>query len=25
MSTDQQVPASDKAGYATDGKGKGIY
>jgi hypothetical protein len=25
MSTDQQVPASDKAGYATDGKGQGIY
>jgi hypothetical protein len=25
MSTDQPVPASDKAGYATDGKGKGIY
>jgi hypothetical protein len=25
MSTDQPPPASDKAGYATDGKGKGIY
>lgn len=25
MSSDQQVPASDKAGYATDGKGQGIY
>jgi hypothetical protein len=25
MSTDQQVPASDRAGYATDGNGKGIY
>lgn len=25
MSSDQPVPPSDKAGYATDGKGQGIY